>query len=99
VLAGYHEVVVNKATRKVIEAKKAKGESLWRVSSTCFGHIASDQTLEPLAPFNTPEAMKKWPSVLAGHQVDAALLCVSLSLLCVCVYVCVFQSKCIMCAR
>jgi hypothetical protein len=84
VLAGYHEVVVNKATRKVIEAKKAKGESLWRVSSTCFGHIASDQTLEPLAPFNTPEAMKKWPSVLAGHQVDAALLCV-----CVCVCVCV----------
>ncbi len=77
-LAGFHEVVVNKATRKVIEAKKAKGESLWRVSSTCFGHIASDQVLVPLAPFNSPEALQKFPEIKAGEQVIAELKVIAL---------------------
>lgn len=78
VLAGFHEVVVNKATRKVIEAKAAKGESLWRVSSTTFGHIASDVTLEPLAPFNTPEAFTRFPAIKAGTQVVEELKVIAL---------------------
>jgi len=78
VLAGFHEVLVNKSTSKVIDAKKAKGESLWRVSSTCFGHIASDQVLQPLAPFNSPEAVEKFPAIKAGNQVIAELKAIAL---------------------
>lgn len=79
VLAGFHEVVVSDSTRTVIAAKAAKGESLWRVSSTCFGHIQSDQVLEPLAPFNTTEALAKFPSVKAGLQVRQELKVIALS--------------------
>jgi isopenicillin N synthase-like dioxygenase len=78
VLAGFHEVVVNKATRRVIEAKQQKGESLWRVSSTCFGHIASDQTLEPLAPFDSAEAKSKFPPIKTGKQVVEELKVIAL---------------------
>ena len=78
VLAGFHEVVVNKSTSKVIADKKAKGESLWRVSSTCFGHIASDQVLQPLAPFDSPEALQKFPAIKAGNQVIAELKAIAL---------------------
>jgi isopenicillin N synthase-like dioxygenase len=70
VVAGFHEVVVSPATRKVIEDKQKKGESLWRVSSTLFSNIQSDQILSPLPPFNTPEAVEKYPPVKAGHQVS-----------------------------
>jgi hypothetical protein len=78
VLAGFHEVVVNKATRKVIEAKQQKGESLWRVSSTVFGHIASDAMLEPLAPFDSEEARAKFPAIKAGKQVIEELKAIAL---------------------
>jgi isopenicillin N synthase-like dioxygenase len=70
VMAGFHEVVINGNTRKVIETKKAKGESLWRVSSTLFGHIQSDQVLEPLPPFNSAEAKKKYAPVKTGLMVS-----------------------------
>ena len=43
VLAGFHEVVVNAETVKTIKRKREKRESLWRVSSTLFSHICSDQ--------------------------------------------------------
>lgn len=69
VLAGFHEVVITPATCAVIQRKKAAGESLWRVSSTLFSHIQSDQVLEPLAPFNSPEALAAFPSIKAGLQV------------------------------
>lgn len=72
-LAGFHEVCVDKRTVEVINAKKCKGESLWRVSSTTFGHIQSDQTLLPLPPFDTAEAKAKFPPIKAGHQVEEEL--------------------------
>lgn len=68
-MAGFHEVVITEATKNVIERKKSLGESLWRVSSTCFGQIQSDQVLEPLFPFNTVDALLKFPPIKAGHQV------------------------------
>jgi hypothetical protein len=69
VVAGFHEVVVSEATQKVIEQRKSEGKSLWRVSSTLFSHTSSDETLEPLGHFATPEAMAKYPPILAGNQV------------------------------
>jgi isopenicillin N synthase-like dioxygenase len=73
VQAGFHEVVVSPATRAVIEAKEASGESLWRVSSTLFSHIMSDQTLEPLGQYATAEALAQYPPVLTGQQVQDEL--------------------------
>ena len=60
-------------------AKKAKnGESLWRVSSTLFGHIQSDQMLEPLAPFDTPKAREVYPKIYTGELVSKTLKAISL---------------------
>lgn len=73
VQAGFHEVVVSPATCQVIESKKASGESLWRVSSTLFSHIMSDNALEPLGQYATEEAVAAYPRVLAGQQVQDEL--------------------------
>lgn len=78
VLAGFHEVIVNANTKQVIDRRQQQGKSLWRVSSTCFGHIQSDQVLEPLAPFNTPEAVAKFPPKHAGQQVTDELVLINL---------------------
>ena len=69
VQAGFHEVVVNESTRAVIDQRRASGEGLWRVSSTLFSHIASDQLLEPIGAFRNPDACAKYPSTPAGQQV------------------------------
>ncbi|CAG8733529.1 5403_t:CDS:1, partial [Acaulospora morrowiae] len=70
--AGYHEVVVTESTLKAIEdAKKTRPDRpLWRVSSTFFFHIASDNLLLPLKPFK-PNAL--YPPILAGNQVNHEL--------------------------
>jgi isopenicillin N synthase-like dioxygenase len=73
VLAGFHEVVVAEKTLEAIEAAKKAGKSLWRVSSTLFGHMASDSTLEPLGKFATKEAQQKYPPTKAGTQVQQEL--------------------------
>jgi isopenicillin N synthase-like dioxygenase len=72
VMAGFHEVVVNERTKKVIDDKRAKGESLWRVSSTLFGHMQSDQVLQPLPPFDTQEAKNKWQPIKTGLMVRSS---------------------------
>eukprot|EP00499_Haloplacidia_sp_CaronLabIsolate_P009735 CAMPEP_0196781950 /NCGR_PEP_ID=MMETSP1104-20130614/10453_1 /TAXON_ID=33652 /ORGANISM="Cafeteria sp., Strain Caron Lab Isolate" /LENGTH=416 /DNA_ID=CAMNT_0042152181 /DNA_START=50 /DNA_END=1300 /DNA_ORIENTATION=- len=91
VLAGYHEVVVAPSTLEAIERAKKEGRSLWRVSSTLFSHIASDQKLGPLPPFvermvageADPEAARralvdKYPEVFTGDQVEAELKAINL---------------------
>jgi isopenicillin N synthase-like dioxygenase len=79
VLAGFHEVVVAKETVAAIEKAREEKRSLWRVSSTLFGHIASDQVLEPLGKFATlPEALTKYPPTKAGNQVQQELNAIKL---------------------
>lgn len=73
VVAGFHEVVVSNETMEVIERRRSKNESLWRVSSTLFGHIATDLVLEPLDAFRTQKSVEMYPSILAGDQVNAEL--------------------------
>ena len=77
VLAGFHEVVVSEKTVAVINEASKAGRSLWRVSSTMFTHIASDQVLQPLSFFANPETMKKYPPVKAGVQILAELAAVN----------------------
>lgn len=67
VLAGLHEVVLCDETLERLAERKKQGKSAWRVSSTFFSHIANDQYLEPLAPFEKDET--KYPRVKAGQQV------------------------------
>ncbi|KAJ1928673.1 hypothetical protein IWQ60_001821 [Tieghemiomyces parasiticus] len=78
VLAGYHEVVVTEATRRAMEARRKAGREdhtpQWRVSSTFFLHIASDQVLKPLAPgFDSAPGAHKYPSVRTGEYVKNEL--------------------------
>ncbi|KAN0035007.1 hypothetical protein ACTFIV_001547 [Dictyostelium citrinum] len=79
ILAGFHEVVVTEDTLKVMEKSKEDGKSLWRISSTLFGHVASDKNLTILEPFNNPQNLEKYPNILAGKQSEAELEMIKLS--------------------
>ena len=82
VMAGFHEVVVTDKTLATVEAKKARKESCWRVSSTLFSHLRSDGDLEPLrAPgdlFGEPNA-QKYPKMKVGAYVAEELKAINLS--------------------
>jgi isopenicillin N synthase-like dioxygenase len=79
VLAGFHEVIVSEQTIRAIDEASKAGRSLWRVSSTMFTHIASDNILQPLEPFIDSETMKKYPPVKAGAQLLAEIAAVNIS--------------------
>lgn len=79
VLAGFHEVIVVPDTLKAFEKAKAEKRSTWRISSTLFSHIASDQVLEPLAHFSNAEALAKYPPTKAGVQVRQELEAIALA--------------------
>ena len=55
-----------------------KGKIPWRVSSTLFSHIRGDVTLQPLPKFDSAEARKKYPAVLAQQHADDELSAISL---------------------
>jgi len=73
ITAGFHEVIVSSDTLASVERAKQKGRPLWRVSSTLFFHIASDNELRPLHKFGTKETLEKYPPTLAGTQVSDEL--------------------------
>ena len=79
VLAGFHEVVASEKTAVAARRAKDNNASLWRVSSTCFAHIASDEVLEPLGHFATSDAAAAFPPTLTGDQVKAELIAISLA--------------------
>ena len=73
IMAGMHEVIFNEGTKNAAAKARADGKSLWRVSSTVFGHIASDAILEPLGHFSNEETKKKYRQCCAGEQVQEEL--------------------------
>jgi isopenicillin N synthase-like dioxygenase len=75
ITAGYHQVVVNKDTIKAIQRQKETGRPNWRISSTLFSHVAADNFLEPIHPYEN----SKYPRILAGDQVKAELKEINLS--------------------
>ncbi|KAL6042064.1 2OG-Fe(II) oxygenase family oxidoreductase [Balamuthia mandrillaris] len=91
--AGYHEVVCCEETLAAIRRlqeerrKKEKTEGtaeaelpLWRVSTTLFSHIASDQVLRPLGKFGEDEAVReKYPPIKTGDQVQRELRAINLA--------------------
>jgi hypothetical protein len=44
-----------------------------------FGHIASDQTLEPLGAFATSAALAQYPAIKAGAYVASELKAIQLA--------------------
>lgn len=79
VLAGFHEVVVNEQTLVAKQKAEQEGRSLWRISSTLFGHIASAESLEPVAHFKELTSAAHYPAVTAGQQVMDELKAISLA--------------------
>jgi isopenicillin N synthase-like dioxygenase len=82
VLAGFHEVVITDDTKAAIERTRERypdqREKLWRVSSTLFSHIASDQTLGPIGKFATEEAVRNYPHRPCGEWVQEELNSIAL---------------------
>lgn len=77
--AGFHEVVVCPDTLKAVDNAKEKNASLWRISSTLFGHVNSEKTLEPLGQFRNDETLAKYPPTLAGKQSEDELTAIALA--------------------
>jgi len=75
VTAGFHEVIVSSKTIEAIEKAKQEKRPLWRISSTVFLHIASDNVLHPLIPTEQPA---KFPPIKAGLQVQRELQAIDL---------------------
>lgn len=69
------QVVVSPETEVAVTAAVAEGRSTWRVSSTVFAHIASDQTLQSLGQFATPLTVQQYPAMPAGEQVRLPTNC------------------------
>ena len=81
--AGFHEVVVLPSTIEVVERRRREKKSLWRISSTVFGHIASDRLLENLLSDGSgsgsdTEGDGRSP-VTAGEQVKRELRAIGLA--------------------
>lgn len=60
-------------------AAHAAGHDLWRVTTTLFGHIRSDCPIYPLEPFATPEAVERFPRMLAGEHLARGIQLIGLS--------------------
>ena len=75
----YVQVICSEDTLLALKNAQEQGTSTWRVSSTVFGHIASDQKLTPLGPFATTEAAHDYPAVDAGEFVQQELEAIGLN--------------------
>ncbi|KAI0688673.1 Clavaminate synthase-like protein [Cytidiella melzeri] len=82
--AGFHEVVVNKATLEALERRKAQNRPLIRISSTFFWHLSSDYDLAPIPSLqeraralrtktSRPEVQTTYAPMKVGHQVQNEL--------------------------
>jgi hypothetical protein len=70
---GCLQVVCTEATMAAMDEARRKGRSLWRVSSTVFAHIASDEELAPLGHFRLNQGSEAYPPIFAGEQVAREL--------------------------
>ena len=73
VTRGTLQVVVAPETVTAIARATEAGKSLWRVSSTLFYGINSDQSLAPVGHFATADGAEAYPHIEAGEQVRQEL--------------------------
>lgn len=71
VLKGMHEVVVSEETAVAARKAMERGKPVWRVSSTLFCHVSSDESLKPLISNGGRE--NQYANVMAGEQVAKEL--------------------------
>ena len=76
--AGYHEVLHTPEAATAAEAARLAGRSTWRVSSTLFAHVASDQILRPLGHFADRSEAGDYPPTPAGEYVESELSVIKL---------------------
>ncbi|CAI5529131.1 unnamed protein product [Closterium sp. Naga37s-1] len=76
--AGMHEVVVDEGTVVAVQRAQQQGRSLWRVSSTVFAQIASDEILTPIGHFATSKLASSFPPKPAGEFVEEELAAIQL---------------------
>ncbi|CAI5492276.1 unnamed protein product [Closterium sp. Naga37s-1] len=76
--AGMHEVVVDEGTVAAVQRAQQQGRSLWRVSSTVFAHIASDEILTPIWHFAASKLASSFPPKPAGEFVEEELAAIQL---------------------
>jgi isopenicillin N synthase-like dioxygenase len=67
--ASMHDVVVSKETLHAIKLAQEQNRCLWRVSSTLFGHIASNAILQPIGYFANSPLARKYPPLCADEYV------------------------------
>ena len=77
-LADAVQVICSEDTLAALQKAKAQGLSTWRVSSTVFSHVASDQVLTPLGHFANAQSAQEYSAVDAGtfvqHELEAIKL-------------------------
>lgn len=65
---------MNDGTLAAAELEKAKGRPNWRISSTLFSHVASDNILAPIAAkFAGIEGASKYTAMFTGDMVNEEL--------------------------
>lgn len=76
--AGFHEVVVTEETLEAMQRAEKAQQPSWRISSTFFYHMASDELLRPLAHFETSESADNFPPIYVGDFVQRELQFINL---------------------
>jgi len=76
---GFHEVIVDDAALKAVANARKTKEHIWRVSSTFFAHVASDEVLEPLGHFKSSKQADLYSPIVAGDQVLEELRAINLA--------------------
>ena len=71
-------MVCTQETLDAAERARKEGRPAWRVSSTVFSQIASDEILRPLEGFATPEAVAAYPPIPSGKYVEQELEAINL---------------------
>jgi len=72
------QVICTEETIQTREEARQKGKSLWRVSSTVFSQLASDELLRPLSMFATPQSLQEYPAMPVGQFVESELRFINL---------------------
>lgn len=72
------QVICSEATKIAVEKAKKERKSLWRTSSTVFGHVASDQVLQPLGHFAKLPSAASYPPIRTGDYVQQELKAIAL---------------------
>ena len=83
--AGYHEVVGTEETARARDEALKAGRSTWRVSSTVFSQLASDEVLRVLDKFlagasdeERQAILERYPAMPVGQFVEEELRCINL---------------------